>query len=353
MDREVGKLATRRDLSRLEVRHGGEVLASKVSGDPVADVAVRVRKSNGRQFVLVVSTTRAARFAAESRGTTGVPLVLSVDGRLAATPGIDPGELSLAGEIPRTQDADLPSDEYRVRIVGLPDAVGEIRVALLGPAGSVGLSSGQALIGALLVALVLLALALIVPLLRDLDRLHERAAEEAVTDELTGLANHRRFKELIAHEVERSKRFEHPLSLLMIDIDDFKEVNDTYGHLQGDHVLRAVAHLMAGESREVDEPARYGGEEFALVLPETDSHSALEVAQRIRTRLQSTRIPLSGRDGEITVKVSVGVAGTPDTALDPTGLVEAADEALYRAKREGKNRVARATAIGAPDPATA
>jgi diguanylate cyclase (GGDEF)-like protein len=195
---------------------------------------------------------------------------------------------------------------------------------------------------ALLAICVLAALALIVPLLRDLQRLHERTAEEAVTDGLTGLSNHRRFQQVIRKEVERAKRFDRPLSMLMIDLDDFKQVNDTYGHLQGDHVLRQVATMLTSESREVDEPARYGGEEFALVLPETGVEGALEVAERIRSRLESTSIALTDRDVEFTMKGSVGVAGTPDVPLDVKTLVKAADDALYRAKWAGKNRIVRA-----------
>ena len=99
--------------------------------------------------------------------------------------------------------------------------------------------------------------------------LHETIQRQAVTDELTGLFNHRRFQEVMAAEVERTRRFGQELGLIMLDIDDFKRVNDTYGHLQGDMVLREVARVLRESSREIDEPARYGGEEMAVALPQT------------------------------------------------------------------------------------
>jgi diguanylate cyclase (GGDEF)-like protein len=194
----------------------------------------------------------------------------------------------------------------------------------------------------ILVALVLLACALIIPLLRDLRNQHERAEEEAITDELTGLSNHRRFRQILGKEVERAKRFDRPLSVVMLDLDDFKAINDNYGHLQGDRVLREVGRVLRAESREVDEPARYGGEEFAIALPETRIEGAMEVGERIRRRLDTVRIPLDGHEGEIRIRASVGVAGSPEQTADVRTLIKAADQALYRAKQQGKNRTARA-----------
>ena len=118
--------------------------------------------------------------------------------------------------------------------------------------------------------------------------LHERVAEQAVTDALTGLPNNRRFHELIERETQRLGRFGGELSLILLDIDDFKRVNDTFGHLQGDEVLRALGAFLQLESRGVDEPARYGGEEFVLALPETPKGGAVEVAERIRERIETT-----------------------------------------------------------------
>lgn len=172
--------------------------------------------------------------------------------------------------------------------------------------------------------------------------LHELVAEQAVTDELTGLPNNRRFRRWIATETARAERFGHDLSLLMLDIDDFKQVNDTHGHQQGDEVLRAIGRVLREESRGVDEPARYGGEEFAIGLPETDIGGAVEFAERVRARIEVTEIPMLDGDGSMRVTTSIGAATAARTGTDARALVEAADQALYRAKRGGKNRTERA-----------
>jgi diguanylate cyclase (GGDEF)-like protein len=169
--------------------------------------------------------------------------------------------------------------------------------------------------------------------------LHELVSEQAVTDELTGLSNNRRFRELIAKEASRASRFGHELSLVMLDIDDFKQVNDTYGHLQGDAVLRSVAGVLDEESRGVDEPARYGGEEFAVALPETGLDGALELAERVRARIEAKRVPMVDGEGALSVTASLGAATMPGSATDAETLIAAADAALYEAKRAGKNRV--------------
>jgi diguanylate cyclase (GGDEF)-like protein len=174
--------------------------------------------------------------------------------------------------------------------------------------------------------------------------LHELVSQQAVTDELTGLANQRAFREFMAREEERAQRFGHDLSLIMLDIDDFKEVNDKYGHLQGDDVLRMVGRILDEESRGIDEPARYGGEEFAVALPETGLAGAAELGERIRARIESERVP--GRNGAAALRVttSVGAASMPASAESVQGLVAASDAALYEAKRSGKNRVVAAPA---------
>ena len=175
--------------------------------------------------------------------------------------------------------------------------------------------------------------------------LHELVAEQAVTDELTGLSNNRRFRELISKEAARAERFGHELSLIMLDIDDFKQINDTYGHLQGDKVLRMVGRVLQLESRGVDEPARYGGEEFAVALPETGLEGALDLAERVRARIESEQVPRAGGGGPVSVTASIGVASMPGSADGGEKLIAAADAALYEAKRAGKNRVA--SAVGA------
>ncbi|HMJ01775.1 MAG TPA: diguanylate cyclase [Conexibacter sp.] len=173
--------------------------------------------------------------------------------------------------------------------------------------------------------------------------LHDVVQRQAVTDELTGLFNHRRFQEVIAAESAAARRFGQPLGLLMLDIDNFKRVNDRYGHQQGDLVLRAVARILQEHTREIDEPARYGGEELAVALQQTDLAGAEVIAERVRMAVAALDLPRLDGAGTLRVTVSCGVAAADDG--DPAALIAAADAALYAAKRGGKNRTVRA---GAP-----
>jgi len=168
---------------------------------------------------------------------------------------------------------------------------------------------------------------------------HEKVSEQAVTDELTGLPNNRAFRETIDREASRAERFDHELSLIILDVDNFKSVNDTHGHLQGDEVLRLIGKLLLEEPRAVDEPARYGGEEFVVALPETGTDGAIEIAERIRVRLEAEEIPLLDGSGVLKVTASFGTAMLPLSAGTVRQLFAAADDALYEAKRTGKNRV--------------
>jgi diguanylate cyclase (GGDEF)-like protein len=175
--------------------------------------------------------------------------------------------------------------------------------------------------------------------------LHDVVQRQAVTDELTGLFNHRRFQEVVDGEVERARRFETPLGVVMLDIDNFKRVNDTYGHQQGDLVLREVSRVLKEQSREIDEPARYGGEELAVALPQTDLEGAANFAERVRAAIEALGVRrLDGSSELLRVTASLGVAALPHSAEGKDDLVAAADAALYRAKAAGKNRVERADA---------
>jgi len=170
--------------------------------------------------------------------------------------------------------------------------------------------------------------------------LHEQLRRQATTDELTGLANHRRFQEVLRDEVTRSARSGQPLALVMLDIDNFKRVNDTHGHQQGDAVLRAVAAAVRGTCRVTDEPARYGGEELAVVLRDTDLTGGCVAAEAIRRAVGALELPLE--NGEtLRVTASLGVS-TIAPGGDAHSVIAAADAALYEAKRTGKDRVVRA-----------
>jgi len=177
--------------------------------------------------------------------------------------------------------------------------------------------------------------------------LHETVQRQAVTDELTGLWNVRQLHDVLDNEFERARRFSSSLGLAMLDIDDFKLVNDTYGHQQGDQVLAAVARVLRDFSRDIDTPARYGGEEMAVVLPQAETEGAAQLAERMREAIEGLRIPRVDGAGHLAVTASFGVAAIPDSAAEKASLIAAADAALYRAKRAGKNRVERAEPVAA------
>src|SRR5437867_2160351 len=171
--------------------------------------------------------------------------------------------------------------------------------------------------------------------------IHERRNMEkrAAEDPLTGLYNQRMFEERLRHEFERAKRYGRPLSLMMIDIDDFKQVNDQYGHHWGDAVLREIARILKEKTRKSDILVRYGGDEFTLMLPEASIAVALQTADKLRTEIKAAIFrPDSGPSFSVTV--SVGVSSTlAGNYEDGAAFLHDADAALYRAKRKGKNRV--------------
>lgn len=169
-------------------------------------------------------------------------------------------------------------------------------------------------------------------------RLYARTLELAASDGLTGLANRRAFQERLEEEVDRSERYQHSFTLMILDIDHFKKVNDTYGHTAGDVVLRGLAGLLKAAVRTVDFVVRYGGEEFVILLPETGGTHGREVAERIRKQTARTSVTLP--DGkEISFTVSLGVACYPACGRKASDLVERADQALYIAKQSGRDRV--------------
>ncbi|MCB1042277.1 MAG: diguanylate cyclase [Acidobacteria bacterium] len=165
-----------------------------------------------------------------------------------------------------------------------------------------------------------------------------RLYTEAVTDDLTGLYNRKLLDARIREEIRKSRRQMRPCSLLLLDIDHFKKVNDTYGHLQGDKVLVRIAEVLRNAARFSDVVARYGGEEFIMLLPGTDRKGATTMAERVRSAIEETPVPMD--EGTVSVTASVGVAsydGSYD--LGTKALIKAADTVLYRAKESGRNRV--------------
>ncbi len=170
--------------------------------------------------------------------------------------------------------------------------------------------------------------------------LHHDVQRQAVTDDLTGLTSHGQFQQLLGAEMEEVRRYGYPVGLVMIDIDDFKSINDLYGHQQGDVVLRSVAEVLRETSRDVDFAARYGGEEMALILPHTDLDGTFIIAERVRHAIEGLEVPLLEGEGILRITASVGVAASADGQKND--LISAADGALYVAKREGKNRTVKA-----------
>jgi diguanylate cyclase (GGDEF)-like protein len=168
-------------------------------------------------------------------------------------------------------------------------------------------------------------------------RLFEEVQQLAVTDELTGLHNRRSFFEMAGHEFERARRYGRPLSALMLDIDHFKRVNDTYGHAVGDQVLRALARRCREHLREIDLLGRYGGEEFAVLLPESDANSARNAAERLRRCVAEA--PMDTTRGPLAITISLGAAALTEACPDLAALLDRADAALYAAKKAGRNRV--------------
>ncbi len=172
-------------------------------------------------------------------------------------------------------------------------------------------------------------------------RLYEDARKLADRDPLTGFYNHRFLHERLGEEVVRAQRGRKPLGVLMLDLDDFKLVNDTFGHLFGDRVLTWTAELIRSTLRASDIPARYGGDEFAIILPETDHEEACRAAERILEAFRNR--PFIGEQrGPVPISASIGVATYPDRGRTPTDLIAAADRALYTVKREGGHDAAAA-----------
>jgi diguanylate cyclase (GGDEF)-like protein len=168
----------------------------------------------------------------------------------------------------------------------------------------------------------------------------------AFTDYLTGLRTRGYFEQQLDLEVKRSERNREPFSLLMVDIDHFKPINDNYGHHVGDQVIRQVTSQLVKDMREVDTVARYGGEEFVIILPETSEQEAVSVAQRLRRAVQNSNFQIEGLEGHERLTISIGIAVYGPDANSRQKLIECSDAALYAAKSRGRNQVLTYSALG-------
>jgi diguanylate cyclase (GGDEF)-like protein len=294
----------------------------------------------GRELGMVrASTTTPRMYAAQVKHLTDREVVVSRANRTLAGTASPPE--SLPGD-DETADVEIDGNEYRARQHEL-DPGRDLSVLVLGPPKEGGLLALGRPAAALLVLFLGLAVFSAWMLARALGMLHGRVAQLAVTDPLTGLWNRRRMSEILTREFERQRRFGRPFSLLIVDVDDFKQINDRHGHPQGDAVLQELGRLLQAEIRAIDDALRYGGDEFALVLSETRAEGAYTVADRIRRHFNDHPISVPG-DKQLPVSLSIGIATVPGAADTPVDLVQAADAALLRAKRTGKNRVERAAA---------
>jgi diguanylate cyclase (GGDEF)-like protein len=326
--------------------HGPGVLAVELQDAAGAKLA-RAGPSNAFAFArvgltdagvpvgqLFVSTTTAPQYVAQVRDLTGRQVVVSRGGAtLAAT--VPPPSEKLGPD--ETADLSTGGASYRAHMTTLNPDDGEMML-LLGPPKSGGvLGIGRPAL-AILVWFLVAAMVLAWALARTLTRLHQRVETQAVTDPLTGLWNRRYMADTLMREVARALRFGHPISLIILDVDDFKKINDKMGHLQGDIVLSAVSDVVREATRSIDVAARYGGDELALILVETGREGAGVLGERLAERMRETEVPVR-EGGTMGVTLSVGVATIPDSAEDLESLVDAADRALLRAKRAGKDQI--------------
>lgn len=186
--------------------------------------------------------------------------------------------------------------------------------------------------------------------IQEINQLQGLLKEQALRDSLTGLYNRHQLAEVLPRESARCQRHDHPLSLVLIDVDHFKRINDRLGHQVGDEVLRQVAQRLMDNTRASDWCFRYGGEEFLLVLPQTTIEDAWQKTEALRQDFATS--PLKCADIEVMLTVSAGLASFPTDGTDMDALISAADKALYRAKHQGRNRVLKYSDLSHPSPAS-
>lgn len=174
--------------------------------------------------------------------------------------------------------------------------------------------------------------------LLEVEQFNRRLEHLSITDGLTGLYNHKYFQDVLSMEIKRVERYRRPLSLIIFDIDNFKDFNDTYGHSKGDEVIQKIAEILQDETRAIDIAARYGGEEFVMILPETDAKQARMVAEKVRRFVRGHSFS-AGEGKKVYISLSAGVAEVKEYPVDKATLIEQADKAMYQAKRMGRDRV--------------
>ena len=388
--RRAARLVGDRGVQRIVFVKGSTVALRAGDKTAVAPASLKVRSSTASLGVLYLSVVDASTYAREVRRLTGLQVTVRNGGRVLATtlrPAGDiepPTKASQAVTVEGvdykantfTPEGGFPGQRIRIVTLGIPDPGNE--------------QGGRLTIAGILIAFLLLALVCAYLVSRSLQeqlagfldaarklaggdfsaqvttvghdefaglgeefnkmarelkrRIEElrEAVHESMTDDLTGLPNRRAFDVTLENRVRDLKRLGGSLGLVLLDLDDFKSINDTYGHPQGDYVLREFARVLYETSREIDHPARYGGEEFALLLPGTDLNGAIELSERVRRGIESLRIARVDGSGYLAVTVSCGVASMPENATESAALVAASDAALYDAKRSGKNKSVRA-----------
>ncbi len=387
--RRASQLLASRDVERIVLVRDGAIALKVGDKRAIATVYLSLKSSTRPLGVIYLSMVDAAAYAREVRELTGLRVVVRNGSReLASTL---PAARNVKASLAKSVTAKVGGDSYRISAFMRPAFPGQdLTVITLGtPEGETNQGDrwmyGVSLAGFLLLALACASLVsrslqqqlggfldaarklaggdfsaqvetigkdefaglgeefnkMSRELKRRIEELRE-AVHESLTDDLTGLPNRRAFDVTFANRVRDLKRLGGTLGLVLLDLDNFKSINDTYGHPQGDYVLREFARVLHESSREIDHPARYGGEEFAVLLPGTDLEGAVELAERVRRGIEALRIPLLDGSGSLHVTVSCGVGSMPQTAGESEALVKAVDAALYEAKRSGKNKSVRA-----------
>ena len=387
--RRANQILASRDIERIVFVRGRDVVLKAGDKTAIGPASIVIRSQTSRLGVLHLSTVDAGAFAREVKRLTKLDVVIRNGGRelastLPAADDVKPPEKNGA----TTEIAGKSYGLNAFKAIGYPGQ--DVRVLTLGVPEAPTDRGGRWTIAGILIGFLLLALACAVLVSRSLQqqlagfldaarrlaggdfsaqvttvgkdefaglgeefnkmsrelkrRIEElrEAVHESLTDDLTGLPNRRAFDVRFGNRVRDLQRLGGTLGLVLLDLDNFKAINDTHGHPQGDVVLREAARVLRETSREIDHTARYGGEEFALLLPGTNLEGAFELAERVRRGIEALHIPLLDGSGTLRITASCGVGSMPETRADPQPLVAAVDAALYNAKRSGKNKSLRA-----------